>query len=264
MTKYSKSNAQLSFLTLCTGFVRTMFEQPVNVKNRFPKKVETPVFIILASWWIFSMIINAIYKSKLSSLMVSTPTYRTTFGELVDEGYEIALDKTRSYIQMFLEEEESLINRPSTIWENGMCDLHHYIGNNKALIAGEVTLNFLHSKIYCSDDGHSKLLERFSTQLFGVTPHAWLFKTDAPFVDRFSIHIKKVMGGGLLQVWEQEALLKSNLYVYSKKIINEDDTSIIRFESFILELAIYLALIIVSIVLFFFEIVYYSLQKKRR
>jgi hypothetical protein len=67
-----------------------------------------------------------------------------------------------------------------------------------------------------------------------------------------------------LQVWEQEALLKSNLYVYSKKIINEDDTSIIRFESFILELAIYLALIIVSIVLFFFEIVYYSLQKKRR
>jgi hypothetical protein len=91
--------------------VRTMFEQPVNVKNRFPKKVETPIFIILASWWIFSMIVNAIYKSKLSSLMVSTPTYRTTFGELVDEGYEIALDKTRNYIQMFLEEEESLINR---------------------------------------------------------------------------------------------------------------------------------------------------------
>jgi hypothetical protein len=97
-----------------------------------------------------------------------------------------------------------------------MCDLHNYIGNNKALIAGEVTLNFLHSKIYCSDDGHSKLLERLSTQLFGVTPHAWLFKTDAPFVDRFSIHIKKVMGGKLFAVLRNNTVEKINWFCFQE------------------------------------------------
>jgi ABC-type amino acid transport substrate-binding protein len=92
-------------------FVRTGFEQPAKLRSLIPKKFCSTFLVFFSAWWIFSIVINTTYRSKLAASMISKPVMHVTLQELVDDGYEIVMDNSKKDINVFVEEEQLLISK---------------------------------------------------------------------------------------------------------------------------------------------------------
>jgi hypothetical protein len=57
------------------------------------------------------MIVNTVYKSRLSAFMVSKPVLHTSLQDLIDDGYEIAMDGSKSNLQLFFGVEDLPLSR---------------------------------------------------------------------------------------------------------------------------------------------------------
>ena len=185
-------------------FVKSKYEQSANVKTTSSNSI----LLIFVSWWIFALIVNVTYRSMLVSMMVQKPMKHDTLQDLVDQGYDIVLRKNTTYMQMFLEAEERLINRlnilvnvinlrlglffRSTTLLLDKCEILPYIQTKKALVPIEFTMNLIHNRQSCSTTIDVK---KFTKKAVSVTPHAWPFRPETPFVDDFNVYIKKHLNG---------------------------------------------------------------------
>lgn len=89
------------------------YEQPTPLKKFLQLRMPSTFFTLLTSWWLFTMIVNVSFKCRLTAYMVYTPEPPTTLKELLNEGYNIVIDKSKlsSYLSIFEKEERSLILR---------------------------------------------------------------------------------------------------------------------------------------------------------
>jgi ABC-type amino acid transport substrate-binding protein len=87
------------------------FEQPVNPKR--PAPVKWTISILFVSWWLFSMIVGIIMKSRLTALMMHTPVPQATLTDLLNDKYQIMVDETvtKSYMSTFIDSENLFITR---------------------------------------------------------------------------------------------------------------------------------------------------------
>lgn len=92
-------------------FLKSKYEINTNIKTSRFQRMQNSILVIFVSWWIFALIVNVIYRSMLVSLIFEKPLEDVTFQDLVDQGYQIVLKKNTSYMKMFLDTEERLINR---------------------------------------------------------------------------------------------------------------------------------------------------------
>ncbi|KAJ3641566.1 hypothetical protein Zmor_028069 [Zophobas morio] len=241
---------KLSLVDIFMIFLKSKYEQSANVK--------TGDSVIFVSWWIFALIVNVIYRSMLVSLMVQKPVEHVTLQDLVDQGYEIVLQKNTTYMQIFLEPEERLINRSTTLLFD-KCEILPYVQTNKALVPAEFAMTFIHKINHCSTDRHSVDIKKFTKEVFSVTPHAWPFRPETPFIDEFNIYIQKLLNGAVLKMWENRVLIEKNIYPFTEKTVPKQEKNVIDFESFLLHFLVYLVLIMVSIFCFLFELLYWWL-----
>ncbi|KAJ3641570.1 hypothetical protein Zmor_028072 [Zophobas morio] len=185
------ASSKLSVEDVFMIFVKSKYEQSVNVNTT----TSNSILVIFVSWWIFALIVNVIYRSMLVSLMIQKPVQDDTLQDLVDEGYQIVLRKDSGYMQLFLEAEARLINRSKTLVLN-KCEILPYVQSNKALVGIEFTLNLIHNLKYCSKVHHTIVdVRKFAKKTVSVTPHAWPFRPETPFIDEFNKYIKKLLNG---------------------------------------------------------------------
>jgi hypothetical protein len=59
------------------------------------------------------MIVNIIFKSRLTALMIHTPIPHVSLSELLEEDYKIVIEKsvTKGYLDTFIDEEKLPITR---------------------------------------------------------------------------------------------------------------------------------------------------------
>ncbi|CAH1379560.1 unnamed protein product, partial [Tenebrio molitor] len=69
LIKCASNKSKMSFLTIFMMFFQSSCEQSTNLKLLNSKKLKWTIFFIFASWWIFFMIVNTVYKSRLSAFM---------------------------------------------------------------------------------------------------------------------------------------------------------------------------------------------------
>ena len=76
------------------------------------------------------------------------------------------------------------------------CEILPYVQSNKALVGIEFTLNLIHNLKYCSEV-HRTIVDvrKFAKKTVSVTPHAWPFRPETPFIDEFNKYIKKLLNG---------------------------------------------------------------------
>ncbi|KAJ3641572.1 hypothetical protein Zmor_028074 [Zophobas morio] len=243
------AGCKLSVEDIFLIFVKSKYEQSANVKTTGSNST----LVIFVSWWIFALIVNVTYRSMLVSMMVQKPMKHDTLQDLVDQGYDIVLRKNTTYMQMFLEAEERLINRSTTLLLD-KCEILPYIQTKKALVPIEFTMNLIHNRQSCSTTIDVKKLTK---KAISVTPHAWPFRPETPFVDDFNVYIKKHLNGALLKMWENNVLLEKNIFAFPDRTLVKQEKNVIDFEAFVLHFLVYLVLIVVSICCFLFEILYW-------
>jgi hypothetical protein len=92
-------------------FTQVNFEQPIKLKRPVP--VKCTISIIWITWWFFVMIVNIIFKSRLTALMIHTPIPHVSLSELLEEDYKIVIEKsvTKGYLDTFIDEEKLPITR---------------------------------------------------------------------------------------------------------------------------------------------------------
>ncbi|XP_063913075.1 uncharacterized protein LOC135129757 [Zophobas morio] len=254
---------KLSFVDIFMMFLKSKYEINTNIKTSRFQRMQNSILVIFVSWWIFALIVNVIYRSMLVSLIFEKPLEDVTFQDLVDQGYQIVLKKNTSYMKMFLDTEERLINRSTTLWLD-KCEMFPYVQNNKALVPVELTMNLVQTVYHCSTLRHTIIdVKKFTNRAFGVTPHAWAFKSDAPFIDEFNVVVKKLLNGAVLKMWENNVLLEKHMHTeYAERSFPRREKNVIDFESFILHFLVYLVLTMLSIFCFLFELLYWYLRKR--
>ncbi|KAJ3641567.1 hypothetical protein Zmor_028069 [Zophobas morio] len=251
------TGCKLSVENIFMIFVKSKYEQSANVKS----SASNSILVIFLSWWIFALIVNVTYRSMLVSLMVQKPMKHDTLQDLVEQGYKIVLSGNPAYLQIFLAAEERLINSSTTLLLD-KCEVLSYIETNKALVPIEFSMNLIHIRKSCSkttiDD------RKFTKKAISVTPHAWPFRPETPFVDDFNVYIKKYLNGALLKMWENNVLLKKHINTFTDRVLITQEKNIIDFEAFISHFLVYLMLILVSIFCFLFEVLWWWSKRSTR
>nr|XP_015838136.1 PREDICTED: uncharacterized protein LOC107398477 [Tribolium castaneum] len=253
---------KLSFWKIVTLLLKSSLEQPVIVGKILLNHKAS--FSLLASWWLFIMIINVVFKSRLTAHMIYPRVPPPTLDELLSEGYNFVGDKNRLsfYQQVFSDEEKSLFLKSTNMQKNNVCELAVYIETHKSILAGEKSRNLYHTKLFCSHyyQKPPQNLELFSAKTFVLIPYAWAFRLGTPFVDSFNSGIKQMMSGGFLKVWEREAFLNKEFRKYRKN--SSRNNTRIESDAFLMVCLLHLGALFGSLVVFFIELSYFALKKR--
>ncbi|EFA05145.1 hypothetical protein TcasGA2_TC015262 [Tribolium castaneum] len=200
VVKYCGLEVKASFWRIAWMLLQSSYEQPVRLKQILGFRPQLTFLILLSSWWLFIMVTNVDFKSRMTAYMVYNPEPPTTLQELLSEGYHFVVDKTKynSYLSIFVKEEQLLImNNPNTVEKEHLCELASYIESNPAIIAGEVAVNLYHTKIYCTEyyTKPPESIDRFTTKVFNAIPHGWALGKGAPFVHVVDKAIRQATSG---------------------------------------------------------------------